>query len=226
MAVDANYPGDSTTASVPVVCVSDSSAGASGLLATSHSSASGGGVAAWSVNVGLDADDWGDADDSAVIAVTTLSAPAVVVTALSLSSQELSAPTTSTCAAAAVAPVPPASASTPSELALRPFYLVWAPEPEKPRYDYAHEMELLRQYEQRAQEDSTEDDGGVGAAIAAGGGGGGGDGEEYEQGFKGADKVLRKFVKRVEREPVQCVRYSPTLPFPSHPCCRHHLMCS
>lgn len=40
----------------------------------------------------------------------------------------------------------------------------------------------------------------------SGGGVGGGGEEEYEQGFKGADKILRKFLKRVDREPTQCVR--------------------
>jgi hypothetical protein len=40
-------------------------------------------------------------------------------------------------------------------------------------------------------------------------GSGGGD-DEYEQTFKGSDKILRKFVKRLDRCPEQCVRYVKT----------------
>jgi hypothetical protein len=44
------------------------------------------------------------------------------------------------------------------------------------------------------------------AGDANGGGGGGGD-DEYEQGFSGEAKLMRKFIKRVDREPTQCARY-------------------
>ncbi len=37
--------------------------------------------------------------------------------------------------------------------------------------------------------------------------------DDYEQAFKGEDKILRKFVKRVERVLDQCVRWIPCFQF-------------
>lgn len=45
------------------------------------------------------------------------------------------------------------------------------------------------------------------ASDASGGGAGGGGDDEYEQGFSGEAKLMRKFIKRVDREPTQCARY-------------------
>jgi hypothetical protein len=56
---------------------------------------------------------------------------------------------------------------------LRPFYLVWSDEPDAPvEYRNAHELELLRRYQQ-----SIEADGVAASGLGGGGGGGGGGGE-------------------------------------------------